>query len=1062
MASCRFLELAELNGAAVFGSGNDSPDFSLVDRQTALPGRFNLLGSKLAGLRYRVGRMNHQRPSAFAVRLAVALSLCFFSATFSHADTDLFNNAPDTEKSRQKFLSPQDAAAQLRLPPGFAVTLFAGEPDVRQPIAFSMDDRGRLWVAENYTYSDNGAFDTSLRDRLVILEDTDHDGRFDKRTVFWDKGHRLSSVVTGFGGVWVLCAPQLLFIPDRNGDDIPDGEPEVVLDGWAIENIQHNIVNGLMWGPDGWLYGRHGILATSSVGRPGTPRKDRVNINCGIWRFHPVRKVVEAVAHGTTNPWGMDFDEHGEGFFINTVIGHLWHLIPGAHYRRMFGQDMNPHSYELIDQHADHYHWDTGRQWQESRDGKGLNDTLGGGHAHSGLMIYLGNNWPDRYRNSIFTVNLHGYRLNNDFIQRRGSGYVGKHGPDFARTSDIWFRAVDLLYGPDGGVFIADWSDTGECHEADGVHRSSGRIYKIIFGEPQKPSISDVSKLSNDDLVAAVFHENEWFSRHARRVLQERAASGMDLNLTHKTLLHAFETRREIPQKLRAMWALGVSGGATKEWLGNQLNHPNEHVRTWAVRFLSEGNPPASRLAELARNEASSLVRLAIASALQRLPVDQRADVASGLLSHKKDADDHNLPLMIWYGLTPLGDTNPMQLVKLAEASEMPRVNRLIARRLSENIEKHPEALDALVQVAARKSDAFRTDIVQGITEGLRGWRSAPVPKHWSQLREAVKSSSSQPLKTMVRDLSLVFGDEAVITELKSVALNELAEVQSRRDAVQTLVANKPAGLEPFLREAVTNKVLAVAAARGLAVYDDPSAAERIIGFYPQLDAADRPDVIGVLVSRPGYANALLDAIAGGTIKRTDLSAFHARQIASLGDTNLQARLKTVWGDIRSAAKDKEQLIAKYKQLLTPERLKKAEPSRGREVYSIACALCHKLYGEGGEIGPDLTGSGRHSLEYLLENILDPAAIVAADFKMSVVTLKDGRVLNGVITAQTDRTITLQSFTESTTLERSEIDNIAASDTSLMPEGLLESLDETQTADLIAYLMSSGQVPLSK
>jgi putative membrane-bound dehydrogenase-like protein len=227
----------------------------------------------------------------------------------------------------------------------------------------------------------------------------------------------------------------MIFIPDRNGDDVPDAEPEVLLDGWAIDRIQHNIVNGLLWGPDGWLYGRHGILANSAVGKPGTPDSERTKLNCSIWRYHPTRRIFEVVAHGTTNPWGMDFDEHGEGFFINTVIGHLWHLIPGAHYKRMYGQDFNPRVYDFIDQHADHYHWDTGLKWTQSRDGKGLNDTLGGGHAHSGLMIYLGDNWPAKYRNSVFTVNLHGYRLNNDLLQREGSGYSRTTGEGIAASS---------------------------------------------------------------------------------------------------------------------------------------------------------------------------------------------------------------------------------------------------------------------------------------------------------------------------------------------------------------------------------------------------------------------------------------------------------------------------------------------------------------------------------------------------------------------------------------------------------------------------------------------------
>ncbi|HEU5118883.1 MAG TPA: PVC-type heme-binding CxxCH protein, partial [Isosphaeraceae bacterium] len=179
---------------------------------------------------------------------------------------------------------PQKALDGLKLPDGFHATIFANEPDVRQPIAMTLDPRGRLWVAENYSYSESKIkFDRNLRDRIVIFDDTDHDGRFDKRTIFWDQGFRLSSIEVGFGGVWATAPPYLLFLPDKNGDDVPDAEPVVELDGWDFEASHHTLVNGLSWGPDGWLYGRQGIQGTSRVGRPGTPEADRVSVNGSIW-----------------------------------------------------------------------------------------------------------------------------------------------------------------------------------------------------------------------------------------------------------------------------------------------------------------------------------------------------------------------------------------------------------------------------------------------------------------------------------------------------------------------------------------------------------------------------------------------------------------------------------------------------------------------------------------------------------------------------------------------------------------------------------------------------------
>jgi len=247
-------------------------------------------------------------------------------------------------------MTAAQAAASFQLPEGFVATVVAAEPEVRQPVAMAFDFRGRLWVAENYTYAENGVyFATNLMDRVLILEDRDGDGRAETRKVFWDQAQILTSVEPTVDGVYVLCPPRLLFLPDRNRDDVPDGEPEVILDGFnTTTGNRHTFANGLKSGPDGWLWGRIGISSGARIGLPGQADADRVEMRGGIWRYHPVRRVFEAVSHGTTNPWGLDWNAEGEPFFINTVIGHLWHAIPGAHYQRMHGDDVMSRAYALM------------------------------------------------------------------------------------------------------------------------------------------------------------------------------------------------------------------------------------------------------------------------------------------------------------------------------------------------------------------------------------------------------------------------------------------------------------------------------------------------------------------------------------------------------------------------------------------------------------------------------------------------------------------------------------------------------------------------------------------
>ena len=588
--------------------------------------------------------------------------------------------------AQDRAVPPADAARRMSLPNGFRATLFAGEPDVVQPIAFTTDDRGRLWVVESFSYPKWVQEGQQGRDRVIILEDADGDGRHDSRKVFWDKGTNLSGIEVGFGGVWLCATPFLQFIPDRDGDDKPDvNQPEVLLDGWNLEKAQHNVFNGLTWGPDGWLYGMNGIQSYSVVGRPDEPQAQRKHIDCGVWRYHPVTRDFEVFASGTTNPWGLDFDDYGQMFITNCVIAHLWHVLPGAHFKRMYGQDINPYTYKLMDTCADHLHWGGG-EWQESRGAKGKHGEAGGGHAHVGAMVYLGDNWPPQYRNGLFTCNLHGTRVNHDTLERRGSSYVAKHAPDLLLANDTFFRGLELLYGPDGAVYVSDWSDTGECHDFDGVVAESGRIFKVSYGQ-HGPVPVDVARLPDAQLVELQLHRNDWHVRHARRVLHERAAAGKLAPTTHAALAKILDENGDVTRKLRALWALYVTNGLDAARLAKLLDHSEEHVRAWAVRLHVEDHqaPPdvLARFAEMAKADPSPLVRVHLASALQRLPIDQRWPIAEALASHSGDATDPNLPLMIWYGIEPAVGKDKANAVALMSKVKIPVIREHIARRLA-------------------------------------------------------------------------------------------------------------------------------------------------------------------------------------------------------------------------------------------------------------------------------------------------------------------------------------------------------------------------------------------
>ena len=938
--------------------------------------------------------------------------LCLVGLLFADEFPEVYNS----EKNQKGEPMPPEAAAKaFQVPEGFEVTVFASEPEVRNPIAMTWDGRGRMWVAENYTYAERGKrFDLKLRDRVVVFEDRDGDGKADRRTVFADDLQMLTSVEVQPDGVWLMCPPRLLFVPDRDGDDVPDGEPEVVLDGFTVaQSNYHNFANGLRWGPDGWLYGRCGGSCPGEVGAPGTPEAERVPLRGGIWRYHPKRKFFEVIVHGTTNPWGHDWNELGEGFFINTVNGHLWHLIPGGHFDRPFGRSVNPLVYEAIQMHADHWHFDTSGSWTKSRNGAA--NEFGGGHAHIGMCIYQGDHLPKEWHGKLLTWNQHGRRLNRERLERHGSGYLARHEPDPFIAGDEWFRGLEIRPGPDGALYGLDWSDTGECHDHTGVHRTSGRIYRFAYREEVKRPDSMKGPLES---------------------------------------------------ALRDLWRRHTNGKLPREELMGLLGSRNEHLRVWAIRLLTDAWPidsvdgpmphrlPPSdpelrdRFVVMARTDSSGLVRLALASTLQRMPLPDRLVLASTLAARAEDARDHNLPRLVWFGIMTLTE----EKISVAEATEWPDLLRYLARSLVDD----PVMVEKLLFLASRE-EGKSGPLLKGLLEGFKGWRQAPVPTAWRDYVAALQGRHP----AMIRELSALFGDGRAFDLMKAAVLDGEEPLPVRKRALESLVKARVEGLRPLCERLLGVPGLTETAVRGLAIDDDLALGALLVTTYPRLrQEEDRAAVIAALVTRPGWAGILLEEVKKGAIPRQALTPFAARQIAGLNQDGLHRKLREVWGEVRPSDDALREKIASWRKALTPEVLAGADKSRGRAHFETLCASCHQLYGQGGKLGPDLTGSGRADLGYLLENIIAPGAVVPLESQMSTVRLKDGRTLSGMVVSSDERTVTLRSPAGETTVEQAAIEKTTRLPDSVMPSGLLEALASDQVRDLIAYLRHPRQVEL--
>lgn len=965
-------------------------------------------------------------------------------------------------------LSPQAAAEQMTVHPGFKLELAAGEPQIHQPIAFTTDHRGRLWVAEAYTYPIR-AEDGKGRDKIVILEDTDLDGTLDSRKVFAEGLNLVSGLEVGFGGVWVGAAPYLLFIPDRNGDDVPDAKPQVLLDGFGYQDT-HETLNAFIWGPDGWLYGCHGVFTHSQVGKPGTPGDERTPVNATVWRYHPTRHEFDVFARGTSNPWGVDFNDHGHAFITACVIPHLYHVVQGARYQRQGGQHFNPYLYDDIKTIADHSHYEGDIRdhawWGHEPQISHTVSELGGGHAHCGAMIYLADNWPQSYRNSIYFNNVHGNRVNNDILKRRGSGYVGSHGKDLLLANDRWYRGINLKYGPDGTVHLIDWYDKNACHRTNPEiwDRSNGRIYRLSFGDV-KPISVDLSKQSDAQLARHHLNPNEWYVRMARRLLQERAATATAAGAVRPVgtavaaLKNILATHPDVTRRLRALWTLHVINGIRSDELRKLMEDSDEHIRSWAVQLdLERGTAaPAARLAQMAREDSSQLVRLYLASALQRLPLDQRWEIAAGLVSHEEDADDHNLPLMIWYGVEPLVPSAPQRALRLAQASKIPRIWKYTIRRASAQDDTIPKVITLLYHA----TDTRRHLIMDEVLASLEGRANVPMPEPWTPVYNALLKSEDTSIREKADRIALAFGDRRILPRMRDVLADDAAPLEARERALDIVVAGNDREGAPSLIAALGQPKLRSKAIKALAAYDHTDTPNALLSRYDEFTDEQRQDAISTLASRVSYATTLLDAIESGTVNRKDVHAFTIRQLQRFEDEALVERLQNVWGTIRESSADKKARIAELKRQLDG-KLADADLSNGRLLFNKTCATCHVLFGYGEKIGPDITGSNRANLDYILENAIDPSAVVGKDYQMTSLILDDGRAITGLIQRETDSAITIRTFNDSLVVAKADVEERALSPLSLMPEGQLDQLSPTELRDLIAYLGSPVQIALPR
>ena len=368
------------------------------------------------------------------------------------------------------------------------------------------------------------------------------------------------------------------------------------------------------------------------------------------------------------------------------------------------------------------------------------------------------------------------------------------------------------------------------------------------------------------------------------------------------------------------------------------------------------------------------------------------------------------------------------------------------------------DPLAALVEVLKiSDDDGFRLDILKGIRDGLKGRTKVSMPKGWSEVAAKLGESKNSEVRSLATMISITFGDPNALNALRKVLADGKADANDRKGALESLLGAKDKELPPVLFDLLADASMRGPAIRALGSYEDPATPAKLLAAYGSLSLPEKRDAINTLGARRGYAKELMAALASGTIPKTDLTAASIRQLNDLGDPQVTKWIETNWGSVRPTPEARQKEINEWKKFFTLS--KDGDPRKGRIVFAKTCMQCHTLFDAGGKVGPELTGANRQDLDYLLSNILDPSAVMGKDYQATTIRTKADRVVTGLLKAEDNNAVTLQTENDTLIIPKSEIDARKLSEISMMPEGLLANMSKDDARNLLAYLKSLTQVP---
>ncbi|WP_158968538.1 PVC-type heme-binding CxxCH protein [Paraglaciecola sp. L3A3] len=947
-----------------------------------------------------------------------------------------------------------------------ALDLIVSEPQIHQPVFINFDHRGRMWVVQynQYPYPqgvkvvdiDNHnrtVFDKTPKppgqglrgaDKITIFEDTNNDGLFDKSTDAITGLNIATSVTLGRGKIWVLTPPYLVAYPDPDGDGLPNGEPEVHLDGFGLQDT-HAIANSLRWGPDGWLYGAQGSTAISTVN--SVVSKNVHFKGQAFWRYHPELKTFEVYAEGGGNTFYVEIDDKGRFYSGTNEVIRGYYYKQGGYFKKNWGKHgalTNPYALGYL---------------------PGIpleGDRIRFTHA---WVKYQGGSLPAQYHNKLFALNplLNFVQLSR--LEEAGSTFTAIDENKVLKSDDHWFRPVDIKAGPDGGIYIADWYDSRLSHvdPRDTWNKSTGRIYRLRNKQQNKQHTHtasfDLSQYSNSQLAELLKSDNKWFRQQALRLFGDRKDPA-----AIKVLLPLF--RSTVPQyALEALWAINLSAGLSDALIIEALNHQDPYIRLWAVRLVGDSNKASSlvaaKLSVLSKHEKQLEAIGQLASSAKRLPGNIALPMIQNLITNPASQQDKENQMFIWWALESKAISHRQEVLDMLQNPQLwrlPIVEKVLLSRIMQRYalaggaENYKSSASLL---SLSPADKYSKILLAALQQSIKSVDVSLLPVNLIEQMQVLQNKFGEgPLSLAIKQkdptataqalLIIAKGSEQPLARLSYI--NIFAKVEDEK-------------VVPILLKIVANADEAIgvrlAALQTLGAYDTDGLGKKLVAYYPDKLRANselRQAALALYASRLEWAKHFLLMISKTRqVKKSDVSNNLVRQFTLLDDPILTAQVDAIWPEVKvtnSAEKSAE--ITKIKQALSTGS---GNQATGQKVFARYCGACHKLFAEGGDLGPDLTGYDRQDVSNFILNIVNPNADIREGYVLYRVTLKNGQTMLGVMQDRSINHVLLKPLgQEAITFAMEEIATLEAQNTSLMPERITEQMSEQQIRDLFAYI----------